>query len=336
MNLDFIDALAIAVPPPPEAERSPIPEHAWELFESNNGFAAPADYRALFDHWGFGSWGWVADMVRFEFPFGPGGLAAEVAEETSNCIYRQRRDSDGEPDWPIWPDANGWMPIGFGPNENDVIGWFREGPDPERWAIGIWGRTVGDCHRLNMGVGEYLYRLVTSMLGTDQDEHGADRDDDVIFEARPCVPRPVADTSKRLPIAWVTTDAVGPIDATVDLEPAQTLMRETRAGDPDFRRRMLELSAQQQAQLDPSRRIIDAWRSEAAVAFIPKVHTTLLANADGEGVGPLHWSISFSYPLAREADARNAIGDLAHRLGVRITECRDSMWEPIWPELTGN
>lgn len=94
------------------------------------------------------------------------------------------------------------------------------------------------------------------------------------------VPRPVVDTSKQLPWAWITTDAVGPLDPTVDLESARTLVVETRAGHPDFVRRMRAFSAQQDAQLAPSRRIIEEWRSEASLTcWISAILATLHWNS---------------------------------------------------------
>ena len=171
--MDFVEALTIAIPPPADTDRYPIAPDMWARFEEHDGSVPPRGYRAIFDRWGTGEWGWSVDggsRFYFEPPFSPQGLIPGPDESAQ--IHRELRDEypDLEPDFPVWPEPGGWLPFGGHGDGGWTVGWFRDLPDPDQWPIGVWGRGGAELsYRLDMGAAEFLYRLMTSSFGNSLD-----------------------------------------------------------------------------------------------------------------------------------------------------------------------
>lgn len=304
--MDFIGPLAIAVPPPAEGDRIPLPEQAWELFESYNGFVAPSDYRALFDRWGAGLWGFEQHpaWLGLQTPFEPGGLEVQTRDAAETCSSNQRWHSDSEPDFPVWPQAGGFMPLAD--TEDGFFGWFREGSDPNGWTVGHWARDGAlSSARYPMGIGEFIYRFMVGALGTGLDEMAQDEaPNDPQFFPYPFRPAPVLDEELRSRHAVIVTDGIGPTNTVAGIS-----------------------SAEESYRLAPSQLIITEW-SRDVVAQGMRVWDQRVWNPAGE-----YWEIHLTIPPGLWATAEALAAQLPGRLGVPIRQYCDEFRVPIWPDL---
>ena len=154
--------LELLVRPPSTPFGAPVD---WAVFERENEFLPPLDYRALVDRYGAGV-----------FQAGVGGLVLlqpihpDRSFLTGNRWMRdllrgfQREGFSWLPPWPIYPDPGGFLP--FAVDESSwTIGWLCAGP-PDDWTVAIDGGRDGWWDELAIGALEFVVRWARGDLGT--------------------------------------------------------------------------------------------------------------------------------------------------------------------------
>jgi hypothetical protein len=121
----------------------------WAAAEAAYGCRFPADYRAFAAVYGEGS---IDESISVMMPSGSGNLWEPVV-------------SGAEP-----PGIE--SPAGLGAvtperillwgqtSQADVLGWYRDSEDPDRWPVVVWSRTTARWSRYECGMTEFLARLL--------------------------------------------------------------------------------------------------------------------------------------------------------------------------------
>ncbi|WP_143686930.1 hypothetical protein [Streptomyces sp. TLI_171] len=168
-----LPALRLLVPPPRSAPRPVDRERSFALL----GTRLPADYLALADAYGAGTWSeW---------------LSLYAPEDLAGLPERIGRSVPG----PCWPEPDGFLAVGC-TIDNDRLGWLVTGPDPDAWTLVVRPRHV-------RGEVPLAGRLVEVLLGWLRGERGAeglpalDPDDDP-FECAGFEPWPADSVDPRL------------------------------------------------------------------------------------------------------------------------------------------
>lgn len=151
---DFLTALELVAPPPEGV--TPLAAEGWDRFIAENGFVPPADYRAMVDRYGVGGFGYYESTgawLTMLHPVGPGTTFVEQSawQRSVNTGF-QRQFPDQEPDWPMWPEAGGFLPWG-NTIDGDQIGWLTDG-EPDAWQTGMYGK--GEHFRFPYGCVEFM------------------------------------------------------------------------------------------------------------------------------------------------------------------------------------
>jgi len=135
-----LDALRRLVPPPTTPY---LGDDSWERLFDRLGTRLPAEYVALLETYGSGSWrSWLNFVTPLRDPDaarskGYRGLADFVEQMLD--IYRELRAEHPEfQPLAVWPEPGGFLPFADS-IDGDVFGWLTLG-DPEDWPVIIYPR----------------------------------------------------------------------------------------------------------------------------------------------------------------------------------------------------
>ena len=176
---DHLADLARLVPPPDSPFRAPAD---WATFESENGFRPPADYRALLDAYGAGT---------FDAPLGGLTIAQPVHPQRTflegnrwardNLRGLQRRFPTLEPPWPVYPEPGGFLP--FASDDTSwTVGWLTHG-SADAWTVAIDGGRDGWWTELPYGAAELAARWAGEKDVLDRVKEITRRIDELRMEA---------------------------------------------------------------------------------------------------------------------------------------------------------
>jgi len=157
-----LSELRLLLQPPAAPYGAPVD---WAEFERENAFLPPADYRALLDRYGAGTLtAGVGGLVLLQ-PMHPKRSFLDGNRwMRDNLRGLQRIDPTGVPQWPIYPDAGGFLP--FAVDESSwTLGWLADGA-PDDWTVAIDGGRDGWWTELPIGAVELVVRWARGDLGT--------------------------------------------------------------------------------------------------------------------------------------------------------------------------
>jgi hypothetical protein len=157
-----IAELKLLVQPPATPYGAPVD---WAAFERENAFLPPADYRALLDRYGAGTFdAGVGGLVLLQ-PMHPDRSFLDGNRWLrDNLRGMQRQFSTGIPPWPIYPEPGGFLP--FAADESSwTIGWLTQGA-VEDWTTCIDGGRDGWWDELPIGAVELVMRWARGDLGS--------------------------------------------------------------------------------------------------------------------------------------------------------------------------
>ena len=124
-------AALTALVPPPEAPRRG--KDSWEELFEVLGTRLPADYVALMDRYGPGTW---REWLYFPAPRHP--ELVEHIEQTLDAYREMRAEDPEEFALPVWPEPGGFLPFATS-LDGDEMGWLTEG-DPDSWKLIVYPR----------------------------------------------------------------------------------------------------------------------------------------------------------------------------------------------------
>ena len=166
---DHLADLARLVPPPDSPFRAPAD---WATFESENGFRPPADYRALLDTYGAGTFDAPLGGLTITQPIHPQRTFLEGNRwARDNLRGLQRRFPTLEPPWPVYPEPGGFLP--FASDDTSwTVGWLTHG-SADAWTVAIDGGRDGWWTELPYGAAELAARWAEGDLGDPHVERAA-------------------------------------------------------------------------------------------------------------------------------------------------------------------
>lgn len=320
-----IDRLVELVPPP---RNVPSPAGDWEVFEGQNGFPPPPDYVALWETYGLGRVGWSRQggnswMIELYDAFDPEQSFVQQSEWTrANFRDFQREFPEQHAQWPIWPDAGGFLPWGA-TEDGDEFGWITVGP-PERWWTACHGRQMPD---LEIGSGGIVATLVGMLLGDVHPELD-DLHDEMAAQGLRRTFHPLPRRARSAPGGEVRAAVFfGVVTGTEvpswDYYAGHRSAAEFDAAYAEHQRRRDDAVAPWQALLDDAVADLRALGCEGRSfidhdppdGFAPGLHV----RTGPRSVGAVH----------------DRIRRLAADLGVPVVRVTDADRFPIWPELLG-
>ena len=315
--------------PPPEGVAALAAED-WDRFTAENGFVPPADYRALVDRYGVGGFGYYESTGPWLTMLHPVGAGSTFVEQSAwprslNTGF-QRQFPDQEPDWPMWPEAGGFLPWGDS-IDGDQIGWITAG-DPDSWQTGVYGK--GEHSRFPYGCVEFLYRWFTGCTGLERHDNAAARDL-AQGSLRFFPPRP-PEESTAVPARTEVTVVLAGIGAGAEARPEPSARSIFEPGISMTER--VERKDAYSAALDRNQSdavvIVDRWTGAAANAGVTVRSYGRARRAPDDA---LHWEIAMDFPPALEESAKALVVKLAHELGVAVRECRSLEYDLVWDDV---
>jgi hypothetical protein len=161
--------LRLLVQPPASPFGAPVD---WTAFERENDFVPPPDYRALLDRYGAGAVeAGVGRLVLLQ-PMHPQRSFLDGNRWLrDNLRGLQRLDPTGVPQWPIYPEAGGFLPFAVD-DTSWTVGWLTQGA-PEDWTTCIDGGRDGWWDELPVGAAELILRWARGDLGLSDVDRAA-------------------------------------------------------------------------------------------------------------------------------------------------------------------
>lgn len=154
--MEALDELRRLVPPPPAGEREPV---RWERAEEELGLALPADYKALIDEYGAGSF----DDFLWVFEPYHDNQFLDLLWQTPNHLRVLRtlvEDGGGEEPYLLRSEPGGLVSWGLTDN-GDMCFWHVTSRDPSEWTVALRPSRSSQWHRFEGALTEFLVEMLS-------------------------------------------------------------------------------------------------------------------------------------------------------------------------------
>lgn len=133
----------------------------WDKFECELGIILPDDYKKLINTYGTGG---IGNFIWFLTPFSNDDNVNYNKKMTS-MLEAYRISKEKFPEYyiyDVYPKQNGILPWGYTDNGDEL--YWKTGDKTENWEIVIYESASPDYYSYQMGLAEFLYKILTKEI----------------------------------------------------------------------------------------------------------------------------------------------------------------------------